>query len=141
MKDLDQPRYMRAVPSSPSFYTTSGGTIISMTQGDGGTVYNSPAADGDVITIYVWADGGETILWIGGNTYINHGKYEVRIDGVLIETVDQYSGTGPIYGTHNTTITPAVARGWHTVTLTVNGKNASSLGYLVVMSEVGFRPA
>lgn len=105
--------------------------LANASQFTGFLYHQSPAANGDKWTNgFFLAAGGYTLHFLGSRSS-GAGKLDIKLDGVLLGNVDHYNATTvlnqELYGNFET----IVGDGWHTLECIVNGKNASSSGYVI----------
>lgn len=97
-------------------------------------VFMNPAANGDSWSIDFVGASGVYNIRIVGITNVNSAKFDIFVDGVFIANVDWYSAT-LVNNVTASVFTSSLAAGKHTVTLTVNGRNASNTtGWFVPIS-------
>lgn len=108
-----------------------------------GTYSNqSAAADADVFTNGVYLRKGTYTFYVLGITDTDRGKIDWTIDGVVLVSGEDWYAGSTTYNVVKSTASVAVTfDGWHQVKGTVNGKNASSSGYVVALTKFWFEPA
>ena len=102
-------------------------------------VVNSPGANGDSWEMHFVCASGIYNLRIVGSTNINAPKLDVFIDGVLQANIDWYSNPA-VFNVTKSIFTGTLASGMHTLTCTVNGKNASSVGFALAINYYLLNP-
>jgi hypothetical protein len=113
--------------------TSNGPTVSEIADANatgGAWSYLASTAIGDAVT-YTTRNipAGTYQLKLRYKAYTSRGKCTVKVDGTQVGgTVDQYA-SATAYPTATLGNVTFAAGGTHTITLTVNGKNASSSGY------------
>lgn len=122
-------------------YVTGSALVVglSTTYQNNHAVVNSPGANGDSWELHFVCAAGVYNLRIVGSTNTNAPKLDVFIDGVLQANIDWYSNPGVVNVTKSL-FTGALTSGLHTLTCTVNGKNASSSGYALAVNYYLLNP-
>lgn len=116
--------------------TASNGTeqAISSTVFDSGS-----AANGNNYYFYVFCDGTETILDLGTQKGGSRGIFDIYLNGALDTAgFDDYNSSADDV-TRNVTLARKPAPGWNEVKLVINGKNAGSSNYNLVVYGVRLR--
>lgn len=96
-------------------------------------VVNSPGANGDSWELKFVCAAGTYLLRIVAPTNINAPKLDVFLDGVLLINFDWYSNPA-VFNVTKSVSTGAIGSGTHTLTMTVNGKNALSSGFALAVN-------
>ena len=96
-------------------------------------VVNSPGLDHDSWELKFVCAAGTYLLRLVGSTNINAPKLDVFLDGVLLINLDWYSNPA-VFNVTKSLSTGAIGSGTHTLTFTVNGKNALSSGFALAMN-------
>lgn len=98
--------------------------------------YQGTPADGDRIFMYVVCDGDETVLDLGTEKGSFAGIFDLYINNVLDSSgYDDYAAaTAAVF--RRITLTESIKRGLNTIELRVNGKNASSSNYYILVYGV-----
>ncbi len=97
--------------------------------------YNSSGGDGDGLTHKVFLTAGTYTFGYLGSRSTNRGILDLTIDGSSAGTIDTYdAGGGYNYEDTITGISVATS-GVKDVVIKVNGKNASSSGYVLVVTS------
>lgn len=88
----------------------------------------------DGTNAYYWdynfsTDAGTFTLTYLSTKYFEYGKFDVRIDGTIVGTIDLYAG-GASYNVVTTLAGIALSAGNHVLRFESNGKNASATSYV-----------
>lgn len=93
--------------------------------------FASPNANGDRLQMFFYARGTEVELNISTYKYGDAGIWDLYVNGVLDSSgYDDYAA-GHSANTRRITLTERIRRGYNVIEVRVNGKNASSSGYVV----------
>lgn len=102
------------------------------------TVSNSSSANGDKISFKIYLASGIYKIYHLGTKNANQGILQFALDGADVHNIDQYNAT-LINNSSSSSANINVSRaGLYTLTLYVNGKNASSTNYVVSAHQVAF---
>lgn len=113
---------------STSGYAVS--ELAAAAQFTGFLYHQSPAVNGDKWTNgFFLAAGSYTLHFLSARSS-GSGRLDIKIDGSAWGTVDFYNAT-TVYNQDLYGNLTAATDGWHTLEGTVNGKNASSSGYVI----------
>jgi len=95
-------------------------------------------ADQDEVTWKGYLAAGTYTIVIGGQEYINSGIHKILVDGVTVMTWDAYAAS--LENNHREVQTGIVisTSGIKTISLKIDGKNASSGGYTSDTSMIAF---
>lgn len=125
--------------------TVTNGNAIATTI-ETGQMYNmysnqNTPADADSFTFGVLLAAGTYTAYFRGIKETWAGIIDWTIDGAALVTgQDWYNGT-QVLNQEQTSGTFSVSAGWHVVTGTVNGKNASSSNYGIPLTDIMFKQA
>lgn len=101
--------------------------------------YQTTPANGDARTWGMYLAAGTYTFKVLGTLGNNQGKSDYYIDGTLVASGDDWyaaSGSSNAILTHSS-ITVS-GNGWHQFKIVVNGKNASSSNYFMVVGKIWF---
>jgi len=118
-----------------SVYTVIQGTWVKILK-NGEEIYNSSNATADEIDFLVYlATGTYTIrTWAKRDTM--NGIMDIELDGVVISSKDWYAAAGAYDIVQDDTGISVTESKLHTLGLVVNGKHASSTGYLIRVQKI-----
>lgn len=103
--------------------------------------YHSSQANGDAIENGFVIAAGTYTLYVLGTTNNSYGKTDVAIDGGgVLGTLDWYSA-GVTRNVINSIAGIVLSDGYHKISFTVNGKNASSSGYIYTLTKMWLVPS
>jgi hypothetical protein len=98
--------------------------------------YQNAAANADSWEKKIFLKAGTYTIYVLGMTAPSRGIQEIFIDGVSVGTIDWYNGS-LVYNQVKTIASVTVTGdGRHTFKSTVNGKNASSSDYQLLLTKV-----
>ena len=103
-----------------------------------GYVKSNPAANGDEIDFKAYMSAGTYTLKMMALTYNSAGIVDIDIDGVEVASFDLYNASvvrNAVQTQANITVSAA---GVKTITFRIDGKNASSSGYITVFQYLHF---
>lgn len=104
--------------------------------------YQNPGANGDTFKNGFLLRGGTYTLNILCITTTNRGKLDLYIDDVLVASgIDFYSGAGVDNAVKTISGIVVTGNGYHVLKGVVNGKNAASTGFYIVITKFWFQPA
>lgn len=97
-------------------------------------------ADGTIFTQSFFLAAGTYDFYILGITYFNRGKIDWSVDGVSIETGQDWYTPGAGYNVVKTISSVTITGdGYHKLTGTVNGKHTSATDYYIVLTKYWFK--
>ena len=97
--------------------------------------FQATASDADSVSTTFWLRSGSYTLYLLGRSGPNSGFIDWSIDGVtVISGQDWYSASGTANVQKSGSVTVS-SDGLHTLTLTMNGKNASSSNYFWLLTS------
>ena len=91
--------------------------------------YNSSVANGDSVSYKTYLANGTYTFFVYGDTAPDAGKLDISFNSVVVGTIDQYNGS-VVYNTNQSITGIAATGGLTTISITVNGHNTSSSGYI-----------
>lgn len=105
-------------------------------------VFQSPAANADSFTSGFLLRPGTYTFSVLGYTDTTRGIIDWYIDDVLaLAGQDWYAGAGAVNVVKTGTVQVKGASPYHKLTGVVNGKNASSSDYFIVLTKMWFKPS
>ena len=104
----------------------------------GGNMYNSSAADADEVNYVAYMAAGTYTLIVVHPKDTDRGIAEVKIDGVLADSTDQYAAAPELNIVTKTTGIVVATSGLKTITWKANSKNGSSSAYSIFFSVINF---
>ena len=104
--------------------------------------YQDGPADGDTFTHGFMLRAGTYTFAVFGITSTSRGIIDWYVDDVLIESgQDWYSAAEGVNTTKTTASVAITYDGWHVLKGVINGKNASSSNYYMILTRYRFYPA
>lgn len=102
--------------------------------------YQATPANGDIFEHYFELASGTYTMEVLGLSANSRGKIDWTIDGAAaVSGQDWYSG-GLTYNVRKTASVTIATSGGHTLRGTINGKNAGSSDYQMLITRIAFRP-
>ena len=103
-------------------------------------IYQDPNANGDWIETTFYLSAGTYTFGVLGVAEDDAGILDWSVDGVPIITGQDWYNAAPTGNTRKQTSGIVISTsGIHTLRATVNGKNASSVGFYIVLTKAWFR--
>lgn len=104
-------------------------------------VYQNTSANGDTWTNGFVIKAGTYALKLMGSTGTGNGKLDCYIDNVNLGTTLDWYASPAVKGSILTISNVVLTDGYHTFKGVVNGKNASSSGYDIILTKIWLEPA
>ena len=115
-------------------------TAIDIGQRHSYVMYQNAAANGDTWKNGFLVQAGTYSLNFLSTKDADRGSLDVYIDDVLAGTIDFYAGS--LTKNQTSTISSlTITDGYHTLKGVVNGKNASSSGYIIALTKIYLLPS
>lgn len=113
-------------------YASDGITIKDISAYSGGVSQDTPA-NGDKNQMFFYADGTEKTLYLTTTSDTNGGIFDVYINNILDSSgYDSYAAVSTVVN-RKITLTQPIVYGYNIIELRMNGKNASSNSYQVIV--------
>jgi hypothetical protein len=116
-------------------------TVINTSQEYNILVRQSAAANGDAFTNSFWIRAGTYTLYILGQTFSDGGKIDWSIDGAGVASGQDWYSAIQTANVIKTVTGIVLTDGYHKLTGTLNGKNATSTSYFMRFTKFWLVPA
>jgi hypothetical protein len=102
--------------------------------------FQNPAANGDTWKMPIYISAGSYTVTVLGVADANLGKLDWTLNGTSITTGQDWYAASTTYNVEKTFSLTVPYTGYHLLTATVNGKNASSTNYYNILTKVSIIP-